>query len=63
MTAPTTPQRDLDAIFGPVDAATQAWIDADLARYKLHRRRVADACAGRPTLQIGIADYGQVRRG
>lgn len=63
MTAPTTPlDVRLDDLFGPADPATQAWIDASLARAEADRRRVADACAGRPPLLIGTATYGQVAR-
>jgi hypothetical protein len=56
MTAPTTPRDAQDWLTGPVDAATQAWIDASVAQYDEQRRQVEAACTG---LQIGRADYGQ----
>lgn len=51
------PLRDAqDWLTGPLDAATQAWIDASVAQYEEHRARVETACSG---LLIGTADYGK----
>lgn len=62
MTAPDVRQawRDASAAFdqtlGPCDAPTQAWIDNWDRRDAEHKKRVADACAGRPSLLVGTAD-------
>jgi hypothetical protein len=58
----TTPDAERDAqdwLTGPVDAATQAWIDESVAQYDEHRRQVEAACTG---LQIGTATYGRRQR-
>ncbi len=61
MTAADFDRALIDALGTPTAVELEREL-ALLAALDAHRQRVADACAGRPTLAIGTATYG-VRRG
>lgn len=58
MTAPDF-ERRLVLAFGPLTPAELAAELSALAVVADHRQRVVDACAGRPSMVTGTADYGQ----